>query len=978
MVFVPFLASAEGATIWTDKDNYGPSETVTIFGSGFLPSTEVTITLVAPDLSVATIYAWTDEFGAFTAQHLLDGMEGTYTVTATDGTNTATTTFTEAVQIKTYMDAAYATEETVFLPGATVYAKATGLAKAKWHEIEWFDPSSASVQATVYGPPDGSTTERTDSYVLSSSATIGAWTVEAFEGTSATGPWTKKKEATFYVWHHIAPTADSWVESSNPTKNYGSDNDLHVKVEWDSKKSEVTNLRRAYLKFDLSGLPSGAIIDSAILHLYRTTADSNIPSAYQTTDAWTEMTITWNTQTGFLFTFVADGTMGSAWFKWNITSYAASEFAGDKILSVVLKFKTESGSDQHADFTSREGTWNQRPWLEISYSMPPPTVDITVTSSPLGDHFVKVDDGEITTPHTFTWTIGSKHKLEALSPVAGLIDTQYVWTNWSDSGAQTHNYTVPNSNAIVTANYKTQYKITVTSTVLDPTFNVTYTKCGTVYNQVGQTTTWSDWADAGTTVTASNPQDIINDGPGTRYKFKEYDPSASVTMTDAKIITLVYKTQYKLTVVSLYDTPGGEDWYDKCTYANATLATGTVNITLGWVRAVFTNWTGDASGTGLTSTIHMDGPKTAVANWKIQYYLDVVKDPAIPPPIPGANWYDKCTWVELTAPQYIPSEAGSGGVRYKFSMWDVDETPQIGNPIDVHMDAPHIATAHYTPQCYLTVRTDPPGIANITGEGWYYNCTWVTLKAPLEPNATYLFAYWKVDGTTYLENSIQVHMNCTPKTATAVYKDYLGDAKEEIKALRAKLDALLAAKQIGKREYDYFMHALNAIQKDITRGMKQLDRERRGFNDRQKGFEDLRHAVMKINRLIRQVQNWVRKGKIPPANATEIINELETIRMKLVNKCWAEALAERALALKAIAEANALGKDTTKAWKEIDKVNRELAKAIEAIAKGKYSQAIQHFKHAFNHSQHAVKKAYDRSWDTDYKDWIDELEEEDP
>jgi GTPase involved in cell partitioning and DNA repair len=141
---------------------------------------------------------------------------------------------------------------------------------------------------------------------------------------------------------------------------------------------------------------------------------------------------------------------------------------------------------------------------------------------------------------------------------------------------------------------------------------------------------------------------------------------------------------------------------------------------------------------------------------------------------------------------------------------------------------------------------------------------------------------------------------------------------------------------------------------------------------------DFCHAVMKINRLIHHVQNWAKKGKIPSSDAAWIISELETIRMKLVNKCWAEALAEKALALKAIAEAKMLGKDTTKAEAELIKVDRELAKAIQCINDGKYSQAIQHFKHAFSHSQFAVKKAYDPTWNIDYKDWIDELEEEDP
>jgi len=166
-------------------------------------------------------------------------------------------------------------------------------------------------------------------------------------------------------------------------------------------------------------------------------------------------------------------------------------------------------------------------------------------------------------------------------------------------------------------------------------------------------------------------------------------------------------------------------------------------------------------------------------------------------------------------------------------------------------------------------------------------CTEVTLTAPLEPVVNYLFAYWTVDTTPepFLENVHQSTPWMHPTTATAVYKDYLGHAREEIEALKAYLNDLRAAGKIGKHEYDYFMKALNAIEKDIARGMKQLDRERRGFDDRQKGFEDLRHAVMKINRLIHQVENWAKKGKIPAADAAWIISELETIRMKLVNKC---------------------------------------------------------------------------------------------
>jgi len=229
-------------------------------------------------------------------------------------------------------------------------------------------------------------TSLTDSYTLAANAEIGTWYAKVYcidEGKV-------KDTATFYVWHQIAPTADSWVESSKPNDNHGSDTTLHVKVEVGcSIRAEVTNVRRTYLKFDLSGLPSGAIIDSAILHMYRTT-DNDIPSAYTTGDAWTETGITWNNQPG-PGTFICDGALESDnWFKWDLTSYVASEFAGDKIVSVVLKFKVESGSDQHMDFTSSEGTWNQRPWLEISYHMPPPTATVTFGQVGVGTDFTGV------------------------------------------------------------------------------------------------------------------------------------------------------------------------------------------------------------------------------------------------------------------------------------------------------------------------------------------------------------------------------------------------------------------------------------------------------------------------------------------------------------------------------------------------------------------------------------------------------------
>jgi len=913
MVLIPFSARAEGATIWTDKDNYGPSETVTIFGNGFLPNAQVTITITAPDSSVATISAWTDEFGGFEAYYTLDGMTGTYTVTATDGTNTATTTFTEGPKVAaTWSDG----------DCADIKVTASGLASGKNYYITYTDPDGNVQRTTPTFPGPSAYTEY---FVLDIALpkVLGTWTVTLYE-TPATKKADDKVTIDKMVW-----TTDSTYTVMKTSFAQGET--VYIKA--------IGLESRKYYNFRLD-TPTGAKI--------------YVFSSYQYVSG-TELTGS--------YVLPADAPTGS----WKLH---------------VRKADNEAG-------TSHEGHYVDR-YFTVTPYVPPPTAIITFSQVGVDTDFTgvvltvdNVDYAVTDLPKSFEWEVCTYHTFAYHSSL--LVDggKQYVWTSTEGlSNAQSGTIHVESGGGSVTAYYKTQYLVTFTQTGSGVAPTVTYSIDGGT--PMSDTVPFSVWVDSGSSISYTY-QDIVYDGAGTRYVLTGVSPSSPQTVTSSLTITGTYKTQYYLTVGSIYNSPTPTSgWFD----AGQEI---TASVTSPWpgpspkVQYVCTGWTGTgsvpASGTTTTVTFTINEPSSITWNWKVQYYLDVAVDPSTLPPIPGADWYDECTWVKLTAPEFLPDADGIDGVRYKFSYWDVDGASQgVGvNPINVHMDAPHVATAHYTPQYYLTVKTDPEGLVTIPGSGWYDPGTEVTLTAPLEPVVNYLFAYWTVDTTPepFLENVITVHMD-GPKTATAVYKDYLGHAREEIEALKTYLNDLRAAGKIGKHEYDYFMKALNAIEKDIARGMKQLDRERRGFDDRQKGFEDLRHAVMKINRLIHQVENWAKKGKIPSADATWIISELGTIRMKLVNKAWAEALAEKALALKAIAEAKMLGKDTTKAEAELIKVDRELAKAIQCINDGKYSQAIQHFKHAFTHSQHAVKKAYDPTWTTDYKDWIDELEEEEP
>jgi PKD repeat protein len=208
-----------------------------------------------------------------------------------------------------------------------------------------------------------------------------------------------------------------------------------------------------------------------------------------------------------------------------------------------------------------------------------------------------------------------------------------------------------------------------------------------------------NWYNEGTQVTLTAP-DTVSISTGVRYKFLYWDVDG--TQVDGNPITVVmdanhtatahYRLEYYLTVLSPFGTVGGEGWYPSGSTAYATLNTGMVDHGNG-TRRVFTNWSGDASGDNYVQSnpITMNGPKTAVANWKTQYYLTVRTDPPAIITIPGEGWYDQSQSVQLIAPTV------SG---YTFNYWDVDGVSQGTGvtTITVVMNAPHTATAHYTPQ----------------------------------------------------------------------------------------------------------------------------------------------------------------------------------------------------------------------------------------------------------------------------------------
>src|SRR5205085_1017470 len=87
------------------------------------------------------------------------------------------------------------------------------------------------------------------------------------------------------------------------------------------------------------------------------------------------------------------------------------------------------------------------------------TVAVTVNTAPPGLSFA-VDSTTFSTVRQ--WIPGSSHTIATTSPQGGAT-TQYIFQNWSDSGAASHTVTAPSTAVTYTATFNTQYYLTTSA-----------------------------------------------------------------------------------------------------------------------------------------------------------------------------------------------------------------------------------------------------------------------------------------------------------------------------------------------------------------------------------------------------------------------------------------------------------------------------------------------------------------------------------
>jgi acyl-CoA thioesterase FadM len=122
--------------------------------------------------------------------------------------------------------------------------------------------------------------------------------------------------------------ADATVYNTTPGSNYGGDDTLTISYANIDTVQQAVSL----VKFDLTSLPTGAIIDSAQLQLYLTGSAGASPVSIATffvTGGWSEYGVTWNSfPTANPVGINASIDAGAGYKSWVITSYAQSWLEG--------------------------------------------------------------------------------------------------------------------------------------------------------------------------------------------------------------------------------------------------------------------------------------------------------------------------------------------------------------------------------------------------------------------------------------------------------------------------------------------------------------------------------------------------------------------------------------------------------------------------------------------------------------------------
>jgi hypothetical protein len=162
----------------------------------------------------------------------------------------------------------------------------------------------------------------------------------------------------------LKPSDDTYVDSSNPNSNCGERNYLQIT----NYNSEINSANKsiAWLRFNLSSVPNGAVIDGAILQLRTSsvTGSFNV-KAYSGSDSlnasavvsWTELTLTYSNMPSYNTTSIDSVSVATnnQWYNWSVVDAVRDTLNGTvRTATMVLFDPSPSGLLSSISFNSKE------------------------------------------------------------------------------------------------------------------------------------------------------------------------------------------------------------------------------------------------------------------------------------------------------------------------------------------------------------------------------------------------------------------------------------------------------------------------------------------------------------------------------------------------------------------------------------------------------------------------------------------------
>jgi len=186
----------------------------------------------------------------------------------------------------------------------------------------------------------------------------------------------------------IYPTDDAYVPEDDPDGNYGGRYGLYV-------GRYGTAWQNAFMKFELSDIPADATIQEAGLYLwcYDTYAGTPVRVHPVDNDDWwegvgtegdvIEGAISWNDAPSFnneVILDTKDVTIRHQVYHWDVTSFVADEFKGDKLVSLALTPPPDTSESNNVSFDSKD--WfveGEHPYLAVYYTVPTYLVSVSIS-----------------------------------------------------------------------------------------------------------------------------------------------------------------------------------------------------------------------------------------------------------------------------------------------------------------------------------------------------------------------------------------------------------------------------------------------------------------------------------------------------------------------------------------------------------------------------------------------------------------------